>query len=333
MPASDSINKAELGALEFAAVRLKITSPLAVLIEKRSIKKLHEKICDMDPKKKILEYFLYLLRKYGGQIGQCETNGGFSQHEECKTQTTEKPSPPDPPHEFKCPISMRLMYDPVIINSGKTYERVWIEKWFSEGNDTCPITHIKLDNLCSTPNVVIKGLISKWCSNHGINISAPCAQTIPASSFSKRLLSFTSVASIGSSMNDLCLQVSNVSLRSSDTNCGSDLVDDDNIANFSVGLPRTSSGICVSQSSITAHSIIRVASFSKLDSFPWESQCRAVQDIKEQLNKNEQECDLLFNKNYMKPLVKFLKDAYDSCDEKAQDDSVEVLLAILSKSR
>ena len=32
------------------------------------------------------------------------------------------------------------MSDPVIICSGQTYERVCIEKWFSEGNDTCPKT-------------------------------------------------------------------------------------------------------------------------------------------------------------------------------------------------
>ncbi|KAJ9166077.1 hypothetical protein P3X46_020875 [Hevea brasiliensis] len=333
MPASDSINNAELEALEFAAVRLKITSPLAVLIEKRSIKKLQEKVRDTDPKKKILEFFLYLLRKYGRHIGQCQTNGGFRQHEECKTRTTDKPAPPDPPLEFKCPISMRLMYDPVIIDSGKTYERVWIEKWFGEGNDTCPVTNIKLDNLYLTANVVMKGLISKWCSDHGINISEPCAQTIPASVSSKKLLSLTSIASIGSSVNDLRLQVSNVSLRSTDTNCGADLVDDDNNANFSVGLPQMNAGACVSQSSISAHSIIRMASLSKLDSLPWEYRCKAVQDIKEQLNKNEQECDWLFNNSYMKLLIKFLKDAYDSSDEKAQDDLAEVLLAILSKSR
>jgi hypothetical protein len=35
-----------------------------------------------------------------------------------------------PPEELRCPISLQLMSDPVIVSSGQTYERVCIEKWF-----------------------------------------------------------------------------------------------------------------------------------------------------------------------------------------------------------
>ncbi|XP_037497617.1 U-box domain-containing protein 5 [Jatropha curcas] len=328
IPASDSINNSELEALEFASVRLKITSPLAVLIEKRSIKKLHNIVRDSDPKKKILDYLYYLLRKYGELIGTCQTEGGLAQHEEHKSQT-DNSAAPEPPPEFKCPISMRLMYDPVIIASGKTYERVWIEKWFSEGNDECPMTHVRLENLLLIPNVAMKGLISKWCSTHGITVSEPCVQSLPPPVFSRKLLSFKSISSIGSSMYDLHLQVSNVSLRSTD------IAEDDNKVDFSKGLPQMTqmnAGGCINHLSVRERSI-SLASFSKLDSLPWESRCKTVHDIKEQLYKNDQACDFMFDNSYVKPLVKFLKDAYDFCDVKAQNESAEVLLAILNKSR
>ncbi|KAM1379417.1 hypothetical protein ACFX2I_021300 [Malus domestica] len=51
---------------------------------------------------------------------------------------------PLPPEELRCPISLQLMYDPVIIASGKTYERICIEKWFGDGHNTCPKTQQKI---------------------------------------------------------------------------------------------------------------------------------------------------------------------------------------------
>ncbi|KAI3759137.1 hypothetical protein L6452_06712 [Arctium lappa] len=67
-------NAEELMAFKFAALRLQITSPSTLVIEKRSIRKLLSKIRDTDPaKKKILNYFLYLTRKYGKSIKPQET--------------------------------------------------------------------------------------------------------------------------------------------------------------------------------------------------------------------------------------------------------------------
>ncbi|KAK4791529.1 hypothetical protein SAY86_031942 [Trapa natans] len=59
----------KLNVLQSALMRLHITSPKAILIEKISIKKLIKEIDDIDPKKKkILKYFLYLLKQHGNQI-------------------------------------------------------------------------------------------------------------------------------------------------------------------------------------------------------------------------------------------------------------------------
>lgn len=75
---------------------------------------------------------------------------------------------PLPPEELRCPISLQLMYDPVVIASGQTYERACIEKWFHSGNTTCPKTRKQLSQLLRTPNYCIKGLIASWCEQNGV---------------------------------------------------------------------------------------------------------------------------------------------------------------------
>lgn len=346
IPASDCIENSELEALRLAASSLKITSQLALLAEKRSIKRLLDKVHQNGlTKDRILKYLLSFLRKYGELIQQDQTKNNLPMHKEKKCQSTypeafvdwyetrtQADGTPKPPIEFECPISMRLMYDPVIIASGKTYERVWIEKWFGEGNETCPMTNIRLENLSLTPNVAMKGLISKWCSQHEIIVSDPrqLSKFSPVSSL--KCTPPESVASFGSSMNDLRLQVSNVSLQSSDTNCGSHLIDDDVNIRSSARLPRMIEEICTRHSSTNGCSI-GLASLTKLASLPWKSQCKTVQDVKEELNKNKQACDCMFSDTSMKSLIKFLKVAHDLCDVRAQKDSVDVILAILSEDR
>lgn len=77
---------------------------------------------------------------------------------------------PVPPEELRCPISLQLMYDPVIIASGQTYERICIEKWFSDGHNTCPKTQQHLPHLSLTPNYCVKGLVGSWCEQNGVYV-------------------------------------------------------------------------------------------------------------------------------------------------------------------
>lgn len=48
--------------------------------------------------------------------------------------------PVDVPDFLKCPISDELMEDPVVIQSGHTYEKAMIEKHFKKNGATDPIT-------------------------------------------------------------------------------------------------------------------------------------------------------------------------------------------------
>lgn len=69
----------------------------------------------------------------------------------------------DIPFHFRCPISLELMTDPVILGTGQTYDRSSIEKWLASDNMTCPVTMQKLDDFSLIPNHTLRRLIQEWC--------------------------------------------------------------------------------------------------------------------------------------------------------------------------
>ncbi|XVE92056.1 hypothetical protein REPUB_Repub01dG0064400 [Reevesia pubescens] len=84
------------------------------------------------------------------------------------TEETKKPNALGIPDDFLCPVSLELMRDPVIVATGQTYERSYIQRWIDCGNSTCPKTQQKLYNLTLTPNYVLRSLINQWCAKHNI---------------------------------------------------------------------------------------------------------------------------------------------------------------------
>ncbi|XP_028783010.1 U-box domain-containing protein 14 [Neltuma alba] len=74
------------------------------------------------------------------------------------------------PDDFRCPISLELMKDPVIVSTGQTYERSCIQKWLDAGNKTCPKTQQTLLHTALTPNYALKSLIALWCENNGVEL-------------------------------------------------------------------------------------------------------------------------------------------------------------------
>lgn len=202
---SDCNDNNELECFHQAVTRLGITSSRAALTERRALKKLIERARAEEDKRKesIVAYLLHFMRKYsklfrnefsddndsqGSAPCSPTVQGAFEEGEPRGNQAFERqlsklssfnfrPSirrsgliPPVPPEELRCPISLQLMYDPVIISSGQTYERVCIEKWFSDGHNTCPKTQQKLAHSCLTPNYCVKGLIASWCDQNGLPV-------------------------------------------------------------------------------------------------------------------------------------------------------------------
>ncbi|CAL0315701.1 unnamed protein product [Lupinus luteus] len=70
------------------------------------------------------------------------------------------------PTHFRCPITLDMMKDPVTLSTGITYDRDSIEKWFEDGNNTCPVTKTILITFDMIPNHALRKMIQDWCSEH-----------------------------------------------------------------------------------------------------------------------------------------------------------------------
>ncbi|KAL8218860.1 hypothetical protein R6Q57_022233 [Mikania cordata] len=199
---SNNSDNNELEIFHQAASKLGITSSRAALRERRALKKLVDKARIEEDKRKesIVAYLLHLMRKYsklfrsdfsddndsqGSTPCSPTLHGSFEGYSGSGTHAFDRQlsklnsfnfkqnfrrsgQVPIPPEELRCPISLQLMYDPVIIASGQTYERICIEKWFSDGHNTCPKTQQQLAHLGLTPNYCVKGLVTSWCEHNGV---------------------------------------------------------------------------------------------------------------------------------------------------------------------
>ncbi|PKU76903.1 U-box domain-containing protein 8 [Dendrobium catenatum] len=67
------------------------------------------------------------------------------------------------PDDFRCPISLEVMTDPVILASGHTFERASIQRWIDSGHRTCPVTMLPLPPHSSLiPNHALRSLIANF---------------------------------------------------------------------------------------------------------------------------------------------------------------------------
>lgn len=81
-----------------------------------------------------------------------------------------------PPSHFLCPISSQLMIDPVILSTGQTYDRPFIQRWLNEGKRTCPQTQQVLSHTILTPNYLVRDMIAQWCKERGLELPQPSAR-------------------------------------------------------------------------------------------------------------------------------------------------------------
>lgn len=72
------------------------------------------------------------------------------------------------PADFRCPISLDLVRDPVVVSTGQTYDRASINLWIESGHTTCPKTGQTLDHTGMIPNRALRNLIIMWCREHRI---------------------------------------------------------------------------------------------------------------------------------------------------------------------
>lgn len=75
------------------------------------------------------------------------------------------------PEDFRCPISLELMTDPVTVSTGQTYDRVSIQKWLKSGNFVCPKTGERLTSIELVPNTSLRKLIQQFCAEYGVSLA------------------------------------------------------------------------------------------------------------------------------------------------------------------
>lgn len=86
---------------------------------------------------------------------------------------------PQPPQEYVCPISLELMRDPVIIETGQTFDRYGVTRhayahqhahhhresinsWFARGRRSCPLTNRPLQSVGVCSNTRLAREIALW---------------------------------------------------------------------------------------------------------------------------------------------------------------------------
>ncbi|KAI9114917.1 hypothetical protein K1719_013930 [Acacia pycnantha] len=82
-----------------------------------------------------------------------------------KSSSLEGLSFPTIPQEFLCPLTGKLLEEPVTIETGQTFEHAALKSWFQKGHRTCPVTGVTLDFVAMPlTNIVLKRLIHNWKS-------------------------------------------------------------------------------------------------------------------------------------------------------------------------
>lgn len=79
----------------------------------------------------------------------------------------------DPPKEFICPISGSLMFDPVVVSSGQTFERTSVHVCRELGFTSSLPDGSNPDFSAIIPNLALKNTILNWCDTTGSQHPTP----------------------------------------------------------------------------------------------------------------------------------------------------------------
>ncbi|WOL04145.1 hypothetical protein Cni_G12866 [Canna indica] len=345
---SSSDDHEELEIFHHAALKLGITSSIAALTERRALKRLLERTRAEDDKRKesIVAYLLHLMRKYSKLFRNEISNDTDSQGSAPCSPTifgseevggngqsyvrqiskvpsinftqngVESGNMPIPPEELRCPISLQLMYDPVIITSGQTYERVCIEKWFSDGHSTCPKTRQQLSHLSLTPNYCIKGLIVSWCEQNGLPVPAGPPESLDLNYWRLALSEKETTYSILMESSALC-QTKDAQVVP--------IEESDDMEKLKVAL-----GADMDNSMCKDGELDKVEKYENLvgaltEGKTVEEQRKTVEQIRFLLKDDDEARIYMGNDGFVKALVHFLRSAINEGDEQAQENGAMAL--------
>lgn len=316
----DSTDDFALSAIHAICSLLHISSPRALVIEKRSIRKQLDNVADQN-KRKVLRLFLRLVDRYRKLATEDQKHNGSMEPEDnlsfaspcnlsCEVEShasfsydearTNMLNRSVPPKEFVCTLSSKLMHDPVVIASGETYERVWIKKWFDEGQDRCPKTKVKLENFSFTENTGLKNIILKWCATNGLSTPNARVQDEVVKSWEN---STDSSASLSRAINDLSLP-----------------------SDFSTSFGSSQGTDCSCTKTVGI-----VNPSHEISALPFNSGCSTVENARRLLKINDASWSMMPFGKLIRLLLKYLKDARDHHDVVAQATGCDNLLELVQK--
>ncbi|KAE9600903.1 hypothetical protein Lal_00011249 [Lupinus albus] len=99
---------------------------------------------------------------------KCVLFGASTPSSSKEVSRRKQPSEVVAPVDFRCPISLELMQDPVVVATGQTYDRNSIKLWMDSGHNTCPKTGQKLIHTELIPNRALRNIIAIWCREQKI---------------------------------------------------------------------------------------------------------------------------------------------------------------------
>ncbi|KAG0458706.1 hypothetical protein HPP92_021834 [Vanilla planifolia] len=94
---------------------------------------------------------------------------------------------------FVCPLTKQIMQDPVTIETGHTFEREAIEKWFKECNESgrrpfCPLTLKELNSIDLNSSIALRHTIEEWIQrNEAAQLENTC-KSLGSGSFESDIL-------------------------------------------------------------------------------------------------------------------------------------------------
>ncbi|KAL2317108.1 hypothetical protein Fmac_030984 [Flemingia macrophylla] len=101
----------------------------------------------------------------------CKTLSSFLHNKVRDSCSSSQSMTTNVPDEFRCPISLDLMRDPVIVSSGHTYDRTSIAQWINSGHHSCPKSGQRLIHTALIPNYALKSLIHQWCYENNVPVN------------------------------------------------------------------------------------------------------------------------------------------------------------------
>eukprot|EP00898_Chlorokybus_atmophyticus_P001744 jgi/Chlat1/2570/Chrsp175S02402 len=111
---------------------------------------------------------------YDEQVDELLTAMGLlhTDSEASTSATTNDHIDEEPPYDILCPICVHIMSDPVVLSeSGHTYDRMCIQRWFFEGRPSvCPLSWLPVTKLVLVPVVPFRQRCLRWAESHGVTL-------------------------------------------------------------------------------------------------------------------------------------------------------------------